>query len=96
MTKLQLIGMEIKRIRKLNKISDSFIDREKKDGIQIAMNTFRDYMKARNENEEAFDEVLNGISLEGHVVHFKWCLDNGLSDTCTCTPNRTTMTQEIF
>lgn len=82
-TKLDLLTQELNRIRKLRKISDTFMLRHHREKYPLFLAIMQDWRTAFDENSKAWNEVTMGIVPESHEIHFKRCLESGVPE-CTC------------
>lgn len=91
--KYLLVKKELDRIELLDSIALQQLPRECFESPEVITKTFNDYMLATQENEEAFEEVLNG-SPELEELHFKFCEDSGV-EYCICFVGKKTELTEL-
>lgn len=81
--KLDSLTQELNRIRRLSKISDTFMLRHHREKYPLFLAIMQDWRTAFDENNEAWEEVTTGTAPEDHEIHFKRCLESGVPE-CTC------------
>ncbi len=92
LTNTDLHDIELARLKQSHLIADSFEARDRLEPLERYMKTYRDYVTASNENEEAFLEcvgkILYSISPEVTECHTAHCIASVGVTECRCMPDR--------